>query len=165
MSDCYVFTKEMLEKCICPENTAANCMGLAEAQLEISSLRHQNQKLQHAAEAREWLCEECCTLYPGPPAEGFDCVMCPKCNGTTLPRKDVEIRALKLENEKLCDEVQKLRGALENLAEYADSFIFSLTMHDKSHQEHFKEMTVAWIDKARAVLGELKDTGESEDSQ
>lgn len=46
------------------------------------------------AEVREWLCEGCRTVYPGPPAPGFLCVICPTCKGLTGPRGLMERRAL-----------------------------------------------------------------------
>lgn len=41
-------------------------------------------------EVREWLCDTCNTVYPGPPTRGFDCVQCPKCLGNTSPRMWLE---------------------------------------------------------------------------
>ena len=32
---------------------------------------------------REWLCEKCNTVFPGPPQPGASCLICPKCGGTT----------------------------------------------------------------------------------
>ena len=49
------------------------------------------------AEVREWICESCNTVYPGPPQDGFSCVVCPKCGGRTDTRAGAEIRKLKAE--------------------------------------------------------------------
>lgn len=57
---------------------------------EITTLRARCEELEK--EVREWLCEDCNTVYPGPPAKGFQCVVCPKCGGTTLPRTLTERR-------------------------------------------------------------------------
>lgn len=43
----------------------------------------------------EWLCQDCNTVYPGPPQKGFMCVICPSCGGNTAPRTTVEITRLK----------------------------------------------------------------------
>lgn len=47
------------------------------------------------AEVKEWLCDACNTVYPGPPQKGFACVICPLCQGNTGPRNVVEIRKLR----------------------------------------------------------------------
>jgi len=49
----------------------------AELVVEVAQLRD---------EVREWLCVDCRTVYPGPPQNGFFCVICPKCEGNTMPR-------------------------------------------------------------------------------
>jgi hypothetical protein len=53
---------------------------------ELASLR---------AEVKEWLCSDCNTVYPGPPQEGFACVVCTKCGGSTGPRLAMENRLLR----------------------------------------------------------------------
>jgi len=50
-------------------------------QAEVAELR---------AEVKEWLCEKCNFVYPGPPQAGWRCVICPKCGGSTAPRLTVE---------------------------------------------------------------------------
>jgi hypothetical protein len=50
------------------------------------------------AEVEEWLCSSCNTVYPGPPAKGFSCVVCPKCGGNTGPKLSVENAALRAES-------------------------------------------------------------------
>jgi len=44
------------------------------------------------AEVKEWLCEKCNTVFPGPPQPGFQCVVCPQCKGRTGPRLILESR-------------------------------------------------------------------------
>ncbi|MFJ3047026.1 hypothetical protein ACIPEN_14440 [Herbaspirillum chlorophenolicum] len=57
---------------------------------ELESLR---------AEVREWLCENCNTVYPGPPLPGLTCVVCSSCGGTTGPRGIIERK--KLQDEQI----------------------------------------------------------------
>lgn len=45
-------------------------------------------------EVKEWMCEACNFVYPGPPQEGLACVLCPRCGGHTSPRERVEHRHL-----------------------------------------------------------------------
>lgn len=45
-------------------------------------------------EVKEWLCDTCNTVYPGPPQQGFSCVICPKCDGECGPRGMIERRRL-----------------------------------------------------------------------
>lgn len=61
-----------------------------------------------AAEVNEWFCIGCNTVYPGPPSQGFDCVICPKCGNYCGPRVSMELLELKrrtLELERLSGEV------------------------------------------------------------
>ena len=62
------------------------------------------------SEVYEWLCLKCRTAYPGPPSKGLACIICPKCDGDTGPRKMMELRETK---EKLEAERQKAKGLLE----------------------------------------------------
>lgn len=57
---------------------------------------------------QEWICVDCETSYPGPPTPGFDCLMCPTCNGRTMPRNQARIAELERENERLKEKVVKL---------------------------------------------------------
>ena len=50
--------------------------GLAEAEREREEL---------LTDVREWLCEKCNYVYPGPPQPGVMAIICPRCGGTTLP--------------------------------------------------------------------------------
>lgn len=67
------------------------------------------------AEVREWLCASCNTVYPGPPAPGLSCVICPKCKGSTGPRGLMERRALE---QKIAD----LRAQLARATDVATHF-------------------------------------------
>jgi len=44
------------------------------------------------SEVKEWLCDTCNTVYPGPPQKGVWCVVCPSCGGNTAPTKTIELR-------------------------------------------------------------------------
>jgi hypothetical protein len=46
------------------------------------------------AEVREWECESCRYVYPGPPQEGVSSVICPRCSGNTMPKGMLERRRL-----------------------------------------------------------------------
>ena len=47
------------------------------------------------AEVREWLCEKCHTVFPGPPQPKCSCVICTTCGGPTKPRAVAERDALR----------------------------------------------------------------------
>ena len=53
---------------------------------------------------KDWACEKCRTVYPGPPQKSFMCVICPSCNGNTMPHELLkhreELAAAKAEAEK-----------------------------------------------------------------
>lgn len=51
-------------------------------------------------EVREWMCDGCNTVYPGPPQPGIWCVQCPRCGGDTAPRGVIERRRLEREVER-----------------------------------------------------------------
>jgi len=80
-----------LEKRALAERFAKACGEVASKQARIDELLH---------DVKEWLCEDCNTVYPGPPALGFDCLVCPKCNGMTGIRLRIEHRRI----ERLLDE-------------------------------------------------------------
>jgi rubrerythrin len=59
---------------------------------KLSEAEHERGRL--LSEVREWLCEHCNAVFPGPPAPGLSCVTCPRCGGDTAPRPVVEVRKL-----------------------------------------------------------------------
>lgn len=74
--------------------------------LETAQLRH---------DVSEWVCERCRQVYPGPPQEGLKCVLCPQCDGSTMPmpvheRNEArrELSALKEKYDKLLEYAHKL---------------------------------------------------------
>lgn len=71
------------------------------------------------AEVREWLCVDCNTVYPGPPSRGFDCVICPKCEGACGPRLFMENRQLEALVAAHVDAGARYKKALETI-EYWD---------------------------------------------
>ena len=60
---------------------------------------------------KEWACEKCRTVYPGPPQKGFMCVICPSCNGNTMPHELLkhreELAAAKAEANSLKEALEK----------------------------------------------------------
>lgn len=77
------------------------------------------------AEVREWLCDQCKIVYPGPPVEGFGCVRCPKCGGCCGPRLSIENRALQAQVDKLTEELTAYRtgGVTEEILRRNDGAI------------------------------------------
>ena len=72
----------------------------AEAADAIEELRRENERLR--ALVKEWVCHSCNTIFPGPPARGTSCLICPKCGGSTVPRSSAaEVAVLRAENERL----------------------------------------------------------------
>lgn len=76
---------------------------LAERELMIAMVFAEIESLR--AEVSEWLCESCNYVYPGPPQLGFACVICPRCKGSTAPRKTVELK-------KAADRIEALQSRL-----------------------------------------------------
>lgn len=64
-------------------------------------------------EVREWLCADCNYVYPGPPSKGFDCIICPRCQGRTGPRPTVEKHAAEAELEATRSRLERYETALE----------------------------------------------------
>lgn len=77
---------------------------VAELEQELRDLR---------AAVKEWVCMECDKMYPGPPAEGVRCVICPDCGGTTLPRALAERTAALEKVELVSAYVDRMRRVLD----------------------------------------------------
>ena len=92
----------------------------------------------------EWLCESCNTVYPGPPARGFACVICPKCGGSTGPR-------MLMENRKLRAELASKPAAID--AEEVASILEGALVDDLL-PHHSPE----WVERARAAIAQLRGT-------
>lgn len=69
-------------------------------------------KLRH--DVAEWMCRECRYVYPGPPQPGLRAVICPRCDGPTMPRATIDL----MEAE---EKVERLRGALAACIEDVDA--------------------------------------------
>jgi hypothetical protein len=94
----------------------------AEAADEIERLIH---------DVREWCCEKCNTVYPGPPQLGLLCVICPKCSGNTMPYPTWERRKIQQEcaqfrskNESLEMEIERLNAALKVADQIAHQLMY-----------------------------------------
>lgn len=86
------------------------------ADAEVAKLQQENKELR--AEVREWLCTECNQVYPGPPQEGFHCVLCPRCDGLTMPHNTWEIRTLRAKlvlRQEAVDLAQERRKKVQEL--------------------------------------------------
>lgn len=66
--------------------------GKSVCQAFINVAELQRQLAEVVAEVREWACEKCNYVYPGPPQKGFMCVICPRCEGTTVPHETLKRR-------------------------------------------------------------------------
>lgn len=71
-------------------------------------------------DVREWMCDHCNVVYPGPPADGVRCVVCSRCGGDTAPRTVVERRRLQreldrssAENARLISDIQSITAPVE----------------------------------------------------
>ena len=53
------------------------------------------------ADVREWACEKCNFVYPGPPQPGVRCVVCPRCGGSTMPHTTLRRRKAEAERDAL----------------------------------------------------------------
>ena len=66
---------------------------------EITRLSARVEELE--AEVKEWACDQCSTVYPGPPQRGVMCVICPKCGGDTMPWPALKLRRMGQERDEL----------------------------------------------------------------
>jgi hypothetical protein len=64
------------------------------------------------AEVREWVCDGCNVVYPGPPQGGFLCVRCPRCGGNTMTRVTAMKERHTAEKLALESEVNRLRNVI-----------------------------------------------------
>lgn len=83
----------------------------------IEALEAENTDL--LRQVREWLCEACNTVYPGPPQEGVKCVVCPSCGGFTAPSLAVERRRLQRTNADLLTEIRRVDQKYGPFKEFA----------------------------------------------
>lgn len=94
--------------------------GQLARQCEICDL--QRELAATKALVKEWACEKCRTVYPGPPQKGFMCVICPSCNSNTMPHELLKHReelaaakaeAAAMENNWMCAEEKASRREAE----------------------------------------------------
>lgn len=101
------------------------------------------------SEVREWLCTDCNTVYPGPPASGLAGVKCPQCGGITAPRLSVENRRLREANETLL--------AISN-----DKTILAETIEDLWRLKRGEEVAEDSSDLLKMISTEMKRLREFE---
>lgn len=58
---------------------------------------------------KEWACDDCNYVYPSSPQNGFKCVICPRCNGKTMPHES--LKRLRAERER--DELRAKLAEME----------------------------------------------------
>lgn len=95
------------------------------------------QNVELRGEVREWLCDKCNTVYPGPPQKGFACVQCPQCGGNTGPRNVMELRTAEArcrELEREHAEITKMHAAVceQPKIERADALAAAVEAEAKS---------------------------------
>lgn len=71
-------------------------------------------------DVRQWMCDHCDVVYPGPPADGVWCVVCSRCGGDTAPRTVVErwrlqreLDRLSAENARLISDIKMITAPVE----------------------------------------------------
>ena len=65
----------------------------------IQSLAAENEQLR--AQVKEWACESCNMVFPGPPKKGFASVQCLYCLGRTMPKETLLRRRAEAERDAL----------------------------------------------------------------
>ena len=63
-----------------------NCNNDNTPHIFPSQLLVREQLARVLSEVREWVCDWCNHVYPGPPQPGVMCVVCPRCGGNTMPK-------------------------------------------------------------------------------
>lgn len=92
--------------------------------LKTATIEEQKDKIAElTAKVREWLCDECNTVYPGPPLSGLACVICTKCHGDTAPRQSMELRRARQRIAELEAKERGYLGAIEIADKVAQSAI------------------------------------------
>lgn len=91
---------------------------------------------------KEWGCDDCNTVYPGPPQKGFNCVVCPKCGGNTTPLPGIKLR--RIERELAAE--RELTNAITAEVDY---------LHNKLRDR------IAELDAERAKVARLRDAANS----
>lgn len=96
------------------------------------------------AEVKEWACDACNTVYPGPPQKGTACVVCPDCGGRTAPRSTIDL----IRTRRQLDEARKDTPNI-NQHEVADAFWKAWKENGESGRHGYYEST--WISIRAAI--------------
>lgn len=114
---------------------------------EVARLREENAEL--LAEVREWVCTECNTVFPPESLnKGFRVVLCPRCEGITMPRYAWEVKRLRAQ---LALKETGLDLARERIKDASD-LAMQYGMIDGAHHKQ-------WVidQMLRTILGPLYD--------
>lgn len=122
------------------QETWKNVQRLAEGKPSIGEERDslQSQLSELTSLVKEWICEKCNYVYPGPPQDGFKCVICPRCSGHTMPRPVYDRRRL----ESQLSEARAQREKFQNLFLLAMNYIGLAP----DAQEFDEDRLNAWIE-------------------
>ena len=74
------------------------------------------------ADVREWACEKCNFVYPGPPQPGVRCVVCPRCGGSTMPHTTLRRRRAEAERDALREALTDAIECVEHWGDYANQY-------------------------------------------
>lgn len=102
------------------------------------------------AEVREWICAKCAYEYPGPPQPGLRCVICPRCNGKTMPKTVYE-------HIRLTAEVDRAWRAWKDLGDIAQK----RADHETALMNELDAVRIE-RDQLRVALGRRWDVGQYE---
>lgn len=106
--------------CGYPHHDMTLTRELAAAQERIAELEKELEEL--VSDVREWMCEKCRTVFPGPPQPGTRCVVCPKCGGNTMPKATLLIK----NQFRLQKPERELAAAKERINVQADNLVAAL---------------------------------------
>lgn len=74
--------------------------------------RTYEQVVELRSEVREWLCEKCRVVYPGPPGPGLVGTLCLQCGGPCAPKTAMELRDEKVRVGRLVVEKAEIQSKL-----------------------------------------------------
>jgi len=106
-------------------------------------------------EIRDWACDTCNIVYPGPPQKGFSCVVCPQCGGNTAPKSTVELLRVKKELSVALAEIEGLKALLDGTRISMDNW-YSLYNKTDEQLSTLKQQ----IESAEPVAWYLEACGE-----
>lgn len=154
---------------VCQHGQLARQCEICDLQRELAATK---------ALVKEWACEKCRTVYPGPPQKGFMCVICPACKGNTMPHELLNHReelaaakaeAAAMENNWMCAEekasrreaeAEALRATIGDSLEVMDSMIRA--MHGNADCEVVVSMMKGYAERAnKRVADALPPIGQN----